>query len=260
MSCVRQAWTLLWSNNCKYNLNAVGTVAAGKPGSSCKEHIDMSRYERDNRAPGRGMRSQHHRAAWTEPGHSQLLAAQVCPCTAGRRKRGCSLFPPFQTGSASCRGLWAIQQHSGCSQHLANYIIALSAFTEPTGKGHTIRWCKSVWLCWSHQKKTSSQYLMLRLSCKWWVQEWSSAHLHSDSCSIVSFHAIYHVSSFMQLIATHSPDATQSTMSSTHAVFLQEYKEKALIFSEHFGREKYIYFFFFRENSFILLKPCRLLP
>lgn len=132
---------------------------------------------------------------------------------AGRRKKGCSLFPPFQKGIASCRGLWTIQQHSGCSQCLANYVIALSAFTEPMGKGHTIRGCKSVWLCWSHQKNTSSQYLMLRVSCQWWIQEGSSAHLHSDSCSIFSlFYAIYHISSSMQLTAMHSTDTTQSTI------------------------------------------------
>lgn len=102
------------------------------------------------------------------------------------------------------------------------------------------------------RKKTSSQYLMLRLSRQWGVQEWSSAHLHSDSCSIFSlFYAVYHVSSFMQLFATHSPDATQSTMSSTHhAVFLQEYKEKPLIFSEYFGRGKKKYFQ--RKLSFCL--------
>lgn len=137
-----------------------------QPGSSCKGYVNMSRYERSSRALGRRMPSQHHRAAWTEPGHSQPLAAQIWPWMAGRTKRTCSLFPPFQNGSASCRGLWTIQQHSGCSQHLANYIIALSAFTEPTGKGHTIRGCKSVWLCQRHQKNTSSQYLMLRISCQ----------------------------------------------------------------------------------------------
>lgn len=182
-----------------------------QPGSSCKEHVDMSRYERSNRGLGRRMPSQHHWAPWAEPGHCQSLAAQVWPWMAGRRKKGCSLFPPFQNGSASCRSLWTIQQHSVCSQCLANNIIALSAFTEPMGKGHTIRGCNSVWLCRSHQKNTSSQYLMLRVSWQWWVQEGSSAPHHSDSCSIFSlFYAIHHVSIFMQLTATHSPDTTQS--------------------------------------------------
>lgn len=205
---------------------AVSIVAADKPGSSCKEHIDMCRYERNNRALGcmRRMHSQHHRAAWTEPGLSQPLAAQVWPCTAGRRKRGCSLFPPFQNGSASCRGLWTIQQHSGCPQCLANYIITLPAFTEPMGKSHAVRWCKSVWLCWRHQKNTSSQYLMLRVSGQWWVQEWAQL-------TFIVTPAQYSLC-FMQFIATHSPETTQSTMPSTHhAVFLQEYKEKPLIFS-----------------------------
>lgn len=93
------------------------------------------------------------------------------PAWQGGRKEDAHLFPPFQNGSASCRSLWIIQQHSGCSQCLENYIIALSAFTELMKKGHTISWCKSVWLWWSRQKNTSSQYLMLSLSCQWWVEE-----------------------------------------------------------------------------------------
>lgn len=39
--------------------------------------MNLSRYETSNRALGSRMPSQHHRAAWTEPGHSQPLAAQL---------------------------------------------------------------------------------------------------------------------------------------------------------------------------------------